>query len=438
MSRYWLEHCPPPRPRPAELAWDVFISYRSVNRPWAIALYDMLTEAGYRTFLDQYVLVAGQLLASQLQDNLRKSASGVLLWSQYAADSRWVEREHNAMLSRADNTRESACAFYMVVAKLDAEALPPFADASLYVDFASYPHGPSGAELVRLVCGLGNRPLDEAAMQRILLFEDQVREEPARLHASTAAGLYEDIETRALAGTPAYTTSATLPALAADRLIAGGRYDAALRVIEHARQTFRKSLRLRQLEGLALRRLARTREAILALEMLRADGHQDPETLGMLGACWTDLWESELNAGAKRSARDALERARDLYMLAFETVPTDTYVGINAASKSALLGDADTARALSERLLARLAEERHHGRLAADYWTKVTEPEALLLCGEWDAALKLFHAARVAHQKETGSIETTGTQIRRLLSVLPVPEDIRKALEEEFPLRRPD
>src|SRR5688572_32952713 len=77
MPNYWIEHCAPPRPRPQGLEWDVFISYRSLDRVWAVALYDMLRQCGYNVFLDQFVLVAGQGLASQLARQLARSASGV-------------------------------------------------------------------------------------------------------------------------------------------------------------------------------------------------------------------------------------------------------------------------------------------------------------------------------------------------------------------------
>ncbi len=434
MKRYWIDHCPPPRTRPQGYEWDIFISYRSINRPWAIALYDMLVDAGYRVFLDQFVLVTGQPLVGQLEANLERSASGVLLWSSAAADSKWVKREYNQMQAVAIESEDSGFPFHLVVAKLDAKELPAFARTSIYVDFSDYPDGPSGAELVRLTYGLSGRPLDNAPVLRIAAFEEEVREEPQTLHALVAAGLFDQIEARALSDSPAYTTSATLLARAADRLIAGKQYEAALRVIEHGRETFRRSLRLRQLAGLALRRLGRTQDAILALEMLRADGHQDPETLGMLAAAWADTWEARHKQEAPGNPTDALERSRDLYRTAFEGVPSDTYVGINAASKSAMLGELDTAKTIATAVLERLEESKAQrgGRPSDDYWERATEPEARLLLGQWDEAFRLYHEARVAHQNELGSVGSTWKQIERLLGVLPVPEATAAKLRTEF------
>ena len=141
-------------------------------------------------------------------------------------------------------------------------------------------------------------------------------------------------------------------------------------------------MRLRQLCGLALRRNGRLDEAAYELNLLRQRGHQDVETLGILAAVWADLWERRSEAGAKDGARDASgKQSRNLYANAFEKVPTDTYTGINAASKTAMLGDLEGARILADRVLARLREmdEARCGSPSPDYWVRVTEPEALLL-----------------------------------------------------------
>ena len=40
MTESWLDWAPKPPPLAPGKAWHVFISYRSVNRPWVLALYD--------------------------------------------------------------------------------------------------------------------------------------------------------------------------------------------------------------------------------------------------------------------------------------------------------------------------------------------------------------------------------------------------------------
>src|SRR5262245_61986659 len=131
---YWLEHCEPPRARPVGVEWDVFISYRSLDRAWAIALYDMFAQCSYKIFLDQFVLVPGQGLETQLGENLRQSASGVLVWSERTADSGWVKREFNAMVTRQTASENGPFPFHFVVAALDKKEPPGLSGGSLYLD----------------------------------------------------------------------------------------------------------------------------------------------------------------------------------------------------------------------------------------------------------------------------------------------------------------
>jgi len=55
----WQEMAPDPPALAAGQRWHVFLSYRSVNRPWVVHLYDVLRGHGYEVFLDQVVLVPG-------------------------------------------------------------------------------------------------------------------------------------------------------------------------------------------------------------------------------------------------------------------------------------------------------------------------------------------------------------------------------------------
>lgn len=433
---YWIDHCEPPRTRPDTIDWDVFISYRSLDRVWALALYDMLVQCGYRVFLDQFVLVPGKGLASQLGKNLNRSASGVLVWSKRTADSKWVENELDAMVARRNDTADSEVPFYFVVASLDGEKPPGLQSGQLYLDFSEYPDGPMGADLVRLTCGLQGEPLSPESVKEVAAYEKAIKEEPARLRAMAKAELYDEIAKRAASSEPAYTTSATLAGVAVDLLIRGKRYADALSAARLALSRFPSSVRIQQLQGLAMRRMGQLTDAALNLNLLVEKGHRDTETLGILAAVWADLWEERLQRGNAQGARDALERSRDLYREGFEKVPTDTYTGINAASKSALLGELKTARELADKVLARLEETRQErgGEPSSDYWERVTEPEALLVRGEYARALELYHDARVAHQNEAGSIESTGRQAQRLLGVLDPPDDVRQALAAEFGL----
>lgn len=434
---YWIEHCEPPRPRPSGIEWDVFVSYRSLDRSWAIALYDLLVQCGYKVFLDQFVLVPGQGLATQLSENLQRSNSGVLLWSERSSDSKWVKNELNAMVARRTATEDGPDPFHFVIAALDRKEPPGLTGGTLYIDFSDYPDGPTGIDIVRLTCGLQGQPLKPPAVSRLVSFEKGVKAEPAKLRAMAIAERFPEILERVRSNDPAYTTSATISAVAVDQLIRGKRYDEALAALDVVLRRFPSSLRLRQLQGLALRRSARVADAAYCLNLLVEEGHDDPETLGMLGAVYADLWETKLGAGDVNGARDALEKSRNLYRDAFLKVPSDTYVGINAASKSALLGELGAARAIAADVTRRIDEARtaRGGAPAADYWERATEAEALLIQGKVAEAFVLYHDARIAFQHESGSIESTAKQLAQLLAVLDVPDDVQRKLRSEFGVR---
>lgn len=433
---FWLEHCEPPRPRPPGIEWDVFISYRSLDRAWAIALYDMLTQRGYKIFVDQFVLVPGQGLASQLGEHLQRSNSGVLIWSERTQSSKWVENEYNAMFACKTESEDGPNPFHFVVAAVDHTRVPALAGGSIHLDFSDYPDGPMGADLARLTAALQGNPLSPNAVMRVVAWERELKKEPVELRALAKSGDFDAIVARIKGQGLAYNTHATVSGIAVDQLIRGKQYLLAIDGAQVALTRFPSSVRLRQLYALALRRNGQIKEASFLLNVLVEEGHKDPETLGMLGAVYADQWEDLLKTGKVDEARDKLEQSRNLYRDAFRKVPTDTYVGINAASKSALLGDLENAQTIAKAVLALVAEARQkrRGEPATDYWDKVTEPEALLLLGQGEQALELYHEARIAHQSELGSIASTATQVSRLLSALELSEPIRSKLKAEFSL----
>jgi hypothetical protein len=69
-----------------------------------------------------------------------------------------------------------------------------------------------------------------------------------------------------------------------------------------------------------------------------------------------------------------LLKSRDLYRQAFEACPSDYYTGINAASKSLLAGEKETASQLAKRVQDIVGDKT----VPADYWKTATVAEALL------------------------------------------------------------
>ena len=69
----WLNYAPKPRELSGTDRWNVFLSYRSINRAWVINLYDVLRELGHKVYLDQTALKPGDQLIKELQDALKTS-----------------------------------------------------------------------------------------------------------------------------------------------------------------------------------------------------------------------------------------------------------------------------------------------------------------------------------------------------------------------------
>jgi hypothetical protein len=73
--------------------YDVFISYSSADRPWALKLFDDLSARNVKVFFDQNRLDVGKPWEPQLAKAVQSSQHLVVLWSNNADASQWVRRE---------------------------------------------------------------------------------------------------------------------------------------------------------------------------------------------------------------------------------------------------------------------------------------------------------------------------------------------------------
>jgi len=398
----WLRYAPTPPVRGSN-SYDVFISYRSLDRAWAMALFDVLKLAGWKAFLDQYDLIPGSELETSLAEALEASSSGVILWSSRHKDSEWCKKERLAM------SKLKSRAFKYIFAKLDAEPLPLFAAADLYVDFEDSPEGPRGVRLLDLLCGMKGV---ERAPEAVVLAQEVDQNAKTTMvavkgaiEAGNATRLVE-IGTSAQPG----VLASPGPVLAvAQGLIRMGECELARTVLVHARAHFPESIRAKQLEGLALRRLERYQEAVDVLSELKAAGHQDPETMGMLAAAWDGLY-----LGSKKKLH--LRTSRELYRTAFERDPQNYYTGINAAAKSLFLGETEEANRLVAQVLAlpTLAKDV----AADDLYGGCTQAEGYLLQRKLDAAAAQYEKMIDKHPTKKGDLQGTGRQAARICAAL--------------------
>lgn len=76
-----------------DYAYEVFISYSSADRPWAVKVNEGLAARGVHAFFDQAALREGQAWDTQLRDAVLASRHLLCLWSERIGQTSWVHQE---------------------------------------------------------------------------------------------------------------------------------------------------------------------------------------------------------------------------------------------------------------------------------------------------------------------------------------------------------
>jgi len=413
----WLKHAPSPPALLNNQKWHVFLSYRSIHRPWVIQLYDVLQNLGYEVFLDQYVLSASDRLVSSLEEGLERSASGVLVWSSATSDSEWCKKEYEAMEMLSHHNKD----FRYVVAVLDQVKLPLFAQKKLYIDFSKFRDGPTGTGLLKLLYGLLGKPLPDAGVRLATHVDEATHQDETKILAYLETGNAQKLLELAQSEELQWHTSALLGCAVAESLVKLKKNSEALDVLSKLEKEFDKAIRPKQLKGLALARSGDWQAAQEILGQLEKAGEQDPETLGIYARTWFDRYtqsENDLH----------LRKSRDLYMRAFDNAPNDYYTGINAASKSVFLGDLDQARQLADRTEHIVGTDKEEG----NYWLTATVAEVQLIKQNYEKAAQLYSCAVAMKPEEIASHESTWGQAKRLMEKLHPAVDQRQLVAKAF------
>jgi hypothetical protein len=418
----WLKFAPKARELTSDDKWSVFLSYRSISRTWVLNLYDVLRELGHKVFLDQCVLKVGDPLIRGLQSALSTSQAGVLIWSDATRDSEWVEREYEVLERLATEKK----GFQFVPVKLDTSKLPIFAERRIFLDFSSYPDGPNGGELLRLLHAVVGVPLSEAAVHFANQQDEAAMVASARITAAIKNKYPERLVQLFEEGGLSWETTAALGCKAAEGLTKLDHNEEAIRMLEALEKRFPNAVRPRQLHALALARRGEDNDLMKAQEILGelyALGERDPETLGIYGRTWMDR---HLKSGDTND----LKQSRDYYAEAFERAQDDYYTGINAAAKSVFLGseeDLGKAAVYAERVQEIVGIAPHPN----DYWKTATVAETFLIQKKYEAAGRLYDAAISMARSETGSLTSTWKQACRLM------DKLQPTAEERALIRRP-
>jgi internalin A len=419
----WLKYAPKPLPLNDEKKWNVFLAYRSANRGWVLNLYDILNELGFKVFLDQFELKSGDNLIEIHEEGLNNSQAGILIWSSAAKDSEWARLEYSILHNRSINDKT----FSFVPLKLEPFKLPAFINSSIVLDFSNYPDGPNGGELIRLLYAITNKQLSNEALRFITELDENSKDEAAKVSAAITNNSPERLQQLFEKGDGVWRVSATLGCKAAEGLIKLKRYDEALNILEQVEKHFQRSLRPKQLKALAYARRGDRGDLELAQEILGqmyAKNQLDAESLGIYGRTWMDRYRIS-------GKIDDLRQSRDLYVEAFEKNPDDYYAGINAASKSVLLG--------TENDLKRGAEYAKNVEILTgndpvkgDYWKTATIAELFLLQKKYKEAGEMYSNSIAMARSEIGSHESTYMQARQLMEKLNPTNAEREIIETVF------
>src|SRR5262249_47963894 len=135
-----------------------------------------------------------------------------------------------------------------------------------------------------------------------------------------------------------------------------------------------------QIYGLALARTANPEQAQQVLEALRAEGHSDEETLGMLARTWKDL---AVRATDMPTRQQCWQQARVLYEEAYQRTG-GSWTGLNLATLAKRGGDDQYARAVAEEVRQQCRAELDRGGAQSGdaYWLWATLGEAALVLGD--------------------------------------------------------
>jgi tetratricopeptide (TPR) repeat protein len=123
-----------------------------------------------------------------------------------------------------------------------------------------------------------------------------------------------------------------------------------------------------------------------------------------------------------------LRQSRDCYANAFEKAPDDYYTGINAASKSILLGEMEVGQSYAEKVEQIVGNKAVPG----DYWQTATIAEVLLLQKKYKEAADMYQHAIDIAPMEIKSAETTWKQAKLLLEKLGATEEEKQMVSKVF------
>ena len=196
-----------------------------------------------------------------------------------------------------------------------------------------------------------------------------------------------------------------------ERLIDQGRYLEA-RALSTQTMASSPGLRITQLHALAVSKAGVPEAALPFLEPVYQQHPDDPETAGILGGIYKEIFRKSQNT------KFAI-LSRDTYLKNF-SLTGNYYTGINAATMSAIAGQASRGREIATEVIKGI------GDAPVDFWQQVTLAEAFLLTKDRDKALEAYFLAKKMADIDWGRVTTVYNQLWLLNHYVPVPKEVLK------------
>ncbi|HEX8098277.1 MAG TPA: TRAFs-binding domain-containing protein [Pyrinomonadaceae bacterium] len=201
-----------------------------------------------------------------------------------------------------------------------------------------------------------------------------------------------------------------------DRILKSGEPLLAHDVLTEGLKFWPASVRLRQLQALALARSGASKRASRILTCLYEEGNTDEETLGLLARTHKDLWAQSADPEEKAHQ---LRLAYKFYAKAYR-LSRGYWTGINAATTALLSGQNDRAALLARKVrsacLRDLKATKEKG--GDTYWALATLGEAALILNEWREAEEWYAQAAEAGRGRFGELNSTRRNARLIVGAL--------------------
>lgn len=153
-------------------------------------------------------------------------------------------------------------------------------------------------------------------------------------------------------------------------------------LVEQLPRELQQTVLVQEQYGLALNRNKQSDQAQKVLEALIRQYGPSPETQGILGRVYKDLWQEAIKADQKHKALGYLDKAIETYMVGFDADWRDAYPGVNALTLMAICagetGEEDL-RAKEYNPVVTFAVQRKIAKGGADYWDHATLLELAVL-----------------------------------------------------------